>query len=263
MVWDSCPLASCSFTLLLLRSRSSGCFCQSLENAIKHLSFTSLWSQKAPWCRVLGPHKRRHNQEPLKTPIWQIIKYWNSVFQLIKILKFRVFRIFRISGWSAPPPTRRKCNLSKILKFRILILSWWFGDYLKSLLIHSQWFGNMGGPGGQRGGSVGLVLGMYPHLWWISESHCPNLGNHVVLQTIIVGYVGPCWWVALASSLATGIPLHWELGIDIAPAIASDEEDAQNIPIKWTITSKKHAFHIYPSPLYACTFSQIGPRNAI
>ena len=107
MVWDSCPLASCSFTLLLLRSRSSGCFCQSLENAIKHLSFTSLWSQKAPWCRVLGPHKRRHNQEPLKTPIWQIIKYWNSVFQLIKILKFRIFRIFRISGWSAPPQVQK------------------------------------------------------------------------------------------------------------------------------------------------------------
>jgi hypothetical protein len=41
--------------------------------------------------------------------------------------------------------------------------------------------------------------------------------------------------VALASSLATGIPLYWELGIDIAPAIALDEQDAQNIPIQLTI----------------------------
>ena len=111
MFWDSCPSVSCSATLLLLMSRSSGCFCQSLENVIKHISFTSLWSQKAPWCRVLGPHKRRHNQEPLKTPIWQIIKYCNSVFQLIKILKFRIFRIFPCFlyfGVVSAPPSAKK-----------------------------------------------------------------------------------------------------------------------------------------------------------
>ena len=168
MVWDSCPLASCSFTLLLSISRSSGCLCQSLENSIEHPSFTSLWSQKAPWCRGLGPHKGRHDREPLKTPICQIIKSWNFVFQLIKILKFRIFhisRIFRISGWSAPPrvqKARRKCNLSKILKFRILMLSWWFGDYLKSLLIHSQWFGNMGVQGLKKEGLLGWSWGCMP-----------------------------------------------------------------------------------------------------
>jgi hypothetical protein len=61
-----------------------------------------------------------------------------------------------------------------------------------------------------------------------------------------------CWALLVSGSGLFSCHWHslnWELGIDIAPAIALHEQDAQNIPIKLTIKSKKACFSHIPVPI--------------
>ena len=264
MVWDSCPLASCSFTLLLLISRPSGCLCQSLENSIERQRFTSLWSQKAPWCRGLGPHKRRHNQEPLKNPIWQIIKYSISVFQVIKILKFRisrVFCIFRISGGSAPSQVQKKTQEMQLVQnteipyFDVIVMIRWLFEIIAHTFAMSWQHGRSRGSKRRVCWAGPGDVSQFMMDWWVplskSRKPCgsPDYNSSVCWALLVSGSgLFSCHWHSL----------NWELGIDIAPAIALHEQDAQNIPIKLTIKPTKYAFPISPSPLYPFSSSHVS-----